>query len=111
MRRLVILSRRMLLLVVAASLLVADTAGAALRSPRLQDDCDNGRTYSEVVIGAWRVEGCNKELEPQGDEYVRRQFAGTLEVNGMIVEGNSPLVATQEPDGQSRINKLHRDSA
>lgn len=89
----------------------AGAAGAALRSPHLTESCQNGRDYAEHTFGPWRVEGCTEAGTPQDGETARRRFYGNVELNGMIVEGNSPLVATTTRDGDRRIHRIERDSS
>ncbi len=93
-------------------------ADAKLRSPRLTENCAQGRDYGEYTFGPWRVEGCNEEAEPQGSESARRVFYGDVELNGMIVEGagggDSPLIATigeVRGDPLKRVNRIRRDDA
>jgi hypothetical protein len=89
----------------------ATSADAALRSPHLSESCNNGRDYAEYAFGPWRVEGCTEAGTPQDDETARRRFYGNVELNGMIVEGNSPLIATTTRDGDRRIHRIERDSS
>ena len=92
-------------------LALVPVANADLRSPRLTDACERDRQYDEYVFGPWRIEGCTEPATPQGDEVARRKFFGDIELNGMLVEGNSPLiVTTEETGGNDRLHTVHRDS-
>lgn len=87
------------------------TADGALRSPHLTESCQNGRDYAEYTFGPWRVEGCTEAGTPGEDETARRRFYGDVELNGMIVEGNTPLVATTTRAGDDRVHRIERDSS
>lgn len=100
------------LIALATALLAAPPpAGAVLRSPHLTSGCESGKSYSEHVFGPWRVEGCNESVAPQTGESARRKFFGNIELNGMIVEGSSPMVVTSGPDGSEVLHKVHRENA
>ncbi len=79
-------------------LLAPDHAGAKLRSPHLESSCPAGFTYGEVLNGPWRVEGCAKGDDPRGSELKRTVFTGTVEVNGMLIEGSKDLIAYSSSD-------------
>src|SRR4051812_26878970 len=87
--------RRALLAALVLALALAQPAAAELRSPHLNDSCANGLTYGEITVGQWRVEGCHKTGTAQGDEKARTIFKGPVELNGMIVEGSSDLIASE----------------
>jgi hypothetical protein len=87
-----------------------------LRSPHLSSSCESGFSYGEVLLGVWRVEGCNKVMDPQDGEVSRRAFKGKVELNGMIVEGGQNLVLTRRKITNSLgqdiyKNEVLRDSA
>jgi hypothetical protein len=65
--------------------------------------CAAGYGYGEIGLGQWRVEGCNRSAPEQGNETSRRVFKGDVELNGMLVEGSSELVATKTTE-QSRTS-------
>jgi hypothetical protein len=77
------------------ALSLASPAAAELRSPHLNDSCISGLTYGEITVGQWRVEGCHKTGTAQGDEKARTIFKGPVELNGMIVEGSTDLIASE----------------
>lgn len=77
-------------------LAIVPSADAALRSPRLATQCATGYTYGEVVNGPWRVEGCHKAGTPKSGEDKRTRFNGTVEVNGLLIEGAQEIFSTRK---------------
>ncbi len=95
----------------AALAALTPVASADLRTPRLESGCETGFAYSEVRIGPFLVEGCNKRGNEQDGESARFLFKGNVEVNGLLVEpssGNDPLVATIS-NGQDRNGRIVTD--
>lgn len=79
--------------------LFAPDAEAKLRSPQLERSCPAGFTYGEMTNGPWRIEGCSKGVNPQDsgstNETLRVLFSGTVELNGMLIEGSENLIVTK----------------
>ena len=97
------------LVAIAAFLALAAPAQATLRSPRLTSDCPNGYTYGERGFYALVVEGCAKDVDPEGSEAARVLYRGDVEVSGLIVEGSGDLIATtkRNSDG-NEIGRVQR---
>jgi hypothetical protein len=103
------------------SLAMVSPAAAELRNPHLNDSCANGLTYGEITLGQWRVEGCHKTGTAQGDEKARTIFKGPVELNGMIVEGSSDLIASEgihsvpgargQAPGQQHYQRIQRSGS
>ena len=97
-----------------ALLIAAAPASATLRTPHLERECPTGYAYSEVRVGPFLVEGCNKVMPPRGTESARRRFHGELEVNGLLVAptGEDDVIATVDrPSGSALdVGRLHRSA-
>ncbi|MBJ7472861.1 MAG: hypothetical protein JHD16_16260 [Solirubrobacteraceae bacterium] len=82
-----------------------------LRSPRLESSCETDFSYSEVRVGPFIVEGCNKAGNARDGESARWLFKGDVEVNGMLVEpssGDDALIAATR-NGQDRNGRMVTD--
>lgn len=77
------------------ALALAPTASAELRSPRLASQCSTGYEYGEIRNGPWRVEGCKKDANTKSGESRRVSFLGSVEVNGLLIEGAQEIFATE----------------